>query len=168
MPYFFSWEYLSLFLNVHVLSLGHMCFLRTMCLLSILCALQASISWDLWLANSGALFSYFPFQNSCVLHFFSHLTGNFNSYLLNPYYVLVNMLSFLYIIYFDLYNNIELVLLSPFKRLGNWVPGWPHDIIQPVCWGTCFKLGLSGLMTILSHYNTIIFVLIKYISTLCL
>lgn len=65
-------------------------------------------------------FFLFSFQKFLVFYiFFSHLTGNFNSYLLNPYYVSVNMLSFIYIIYFDLYNNIELVLLSPFKGLGN-------------------------------------------------
>ena len=43
----------------------------------------------------------------------SNMTGNFNSYLLNTYYAIVDLLTFIYIIYFDFLQQYQISIIIP-------------------------------------------------------
>ena len=45
--------------------------------------------------------------------FISKVTGNFNSYLLNPYYAIVDLLTFIYIIYFNFLQQYQISIIIP-------------------------------------------------------
>ena len=56
----------------------------------------------------------YPFSPKLPANIFiSKVTGNFYSYLLNPHYAIVDLLTFIYIIYFDFLQQYQISISIP-------------------------------------------------------